>query len=286
MFETQFRNVAVFKDTQAFYRTDPVLIRAVEASCRGTEFFRADAYPDLGPAAPEGAARGGQIRLDNARTLEAAMKLHKEFPDKKIAVLNFASANNPGGGVKRGSGAQEEALCRCSTLYPALDQRMLWDQYYDVNRDAGNSLYTDALIYSPGVMICKTDNSDPQRLPQEDFVAVDVITCAAPNLRFQDAPPDIYEIHLSRARHIFHIAAYKKVDILVLGAFGCGAFRNDPAIVSRAWREAQTAYRNRFDVIEYAIPRNASNSENYDAFRETMQPLLREDPSGSAGKEA
>lgn len=65
--------------------------------------------------------------VTKSKTFEAAMRLRKERPDAKIAVLNFASATNPGGGVKSGSSAQEESLCRCSTLYPTLNQRKLWD---------------------------------------------------------------------------------------------------------------------------------------------------------------
>ncbi|MBQ7059524.1 MAG: TIGR02452 family protein [Firmicutes bacterium] len=325
MIDKKAQNIEVFNDTQLFYQTDPVLINAVDQSRKGTRLYAEDEYPDLpvvgtiehlwlvaddpnGSLGAQGAAleairaiengapndpviHGQEIRMDNARTFEAAMKLRKEFPDKKIAVLNFASATRPGGGVKHGSSAQEEALCRCSTLFPTLDRRFLWQQYYDVNRAAHNALYNDVLIYSPGVVICKTDEKVPKRLPQDKFVTVDVISCAAPNLRknpsniynpaagapVQISLQQLYEIHLSRAKHIFHIAAYNKVDILVLGAFGCGAFENDPKTVAQAWRMAQTFYRNRFDVIEYTIPKTAYDSKNYDAFHDTLWMLLGED---------
>ena len=325
MNDKQQKNIEVFEDTQQFYQTDPALIKAIEESRKGTELYREDIYPELpvvgtierlwlvaddpnGSLGAQGAAmdaieairngapndpviHGQEIRMDNARTLEAAMQLHKEFPDKKIAVLNFASATNPGGGVKRGSSAQEEALCRCSTLYPTLNQGFLWDHYYNKNRAAHNALYNDGLIYSPGVVICKTDEKHPKRLPQDQFVTIDVISCAAPNLRSKPSniynpaagnpvkvtAQQLYEIHLTRAMHIFHIAAYNKVDILVLGAFGCGAFENDPDVVAKAWRMAQTYYRNRFDVIEYAIPKTAYDSRNYDAFHRNLWMLLQEE---------
>jgi uncharacterized protein (TIGR02452 family) len=221
-----------------------------------------------------------EVRVTKHKTFEAAIALHKEFPDKKIAVLNFASATRPGGGVKTGSKAQEESLCRCSTLFPTLDRRWLWQKYYDVNRAAHDVRHTDACIYSPCIVICKTDEQIPVRMKPEDFVTVDVISCAAPNLR--DKPSNghntetgkaiqmpetaLFELHLKRAKHIMHVAAANKVDILVLGAFGCGAFANDPKVVAKAYYGALASYRARFDVIEFAIYCRDHETENYDAF--------------------
>ena len=209
------------------------------------------------------------------------MRLHEAHPDAKIAVLNFASATNPGGGVKSGSSAQEESLCRCSTLYPTLNQRRLWDQYYQPNREANDPLHTDVCIYSPNVVICKTDESIPQRLPEEQFVTVDVVTCAAPNLRQRPGNyhnPDaskaasitrqqLFDLHVKRAKHILHVAAANEVDCLVLGAFGCGAFENNPSIVAKAYAVALEEYRRRFDVIEFAIYCRDWETQNFDAFR-------------------
>lgn len=118
------------------------------------------------------------------------MRLAKKYPGKRITVLNFASATNPGGGVAHGSSAQEESLCRCSTLYPTLDRRFLWQEYYNVNRASANVMHTDACIYSPGVVICKTDADFPERMPHAYWISVDVISCAAPNLR--NTPANLY----------------------------------------------------------------------------------------------
>ena len=148
--------VQVFEDTQRFYTENPILADAVEASRRNTKLYEADDYPLL-PANPiqrndstqhndptqhnattqprASTPRKQEVRVTKHKTFEAAMALHKEFPDKKIAVLNFASAMRPGGGVKKGARAQEESLCRCSTLFPTIDRRWLWNEYYDVNRD-------------------------------------------------------------------------------------------------------------------------------------------------------
>lgn len=86
--------------------------------------------------------------------------------------------NRPGGGVKNGSSTQEESLCKCSTLFPTIDRKWLYEKYYAVNCQARDNRHTDASIYSPGVIICKTDGSIPQRMPEKEFVTVDVISGA------------------------------------------------------------------------------------------------------------
>ena len=270
----------VFRDTQAFYKENRFLRESAENAVEKTVYYSADEYPPLSKSAD----KQGAVRVSKSKTFEAAIELHKDYPDMTIAVLNFASATNPGGGVKNGSSAQEESLCRCSTLYPTLDQKRMWDSYYGVNRAQSDPLHTDACIYSPGIVICKTDESIPQRLPEDEFVSVDVITCAAPNLREKPSNmynPDsgkavhittdeLYKLHLKRAKHILHIAACNGIDILVLGAFGCGAFQNDPNVVSKAYRDALKEYGKYFDLIEFAIYCRDWETENYDAFRRQL----------------
>ena len=109
----------VFRDTQRFYEENRLLRESLETATVKTMFYSEDDYPIL----PQLLEKQGEIRISKSKTFEAAVNLHKSNPDKRIAVLNFASATNPGGGVKSGSSAQEESLCRCSTLYPALNQK-------------------------------------------------------------------------------------------------------------------------------------------------------------------
>ena len=131
----------------------------------------------------------------------------------------------------------------------------------------------------------KTDESIPKRMKSEEFVTVDVISCAAPNLRNEPAnkhnpetgkpiriePQKLYDLHLSRAKHILHIAAVNGAEIIVLGAFGCGAFQNDPNTVAKAYRDALKEYAKRFDVIEFAIYCRDYESENYDEFKKVLK---------------
>lgn len=280
MMDERERLAAIFRDTQQFYSTDPELVAAIDAGRKNTKLYDADNIPDF----PEEATRAGAVSVTQSRTFEAAMRLAKQHPGKRIAVLNFASATQPGGGVLGGSSAQEESLCRCSTLYPTLDRRFLWKAYYDVNRAAGDVLHTDACIYSPGVVICKTDTDFPERMAREDWCKVDVISCAAPNLRkapgnqynpengaaVSMTPEALQRLHEKRARSILAVAARNGADILVLGAFGCGAFRNDPKVVAKAYASVLKDCRYHFDLIEFAIFCRDFETENYDAFAEVL----------------
>ena len=274
------KRIEIFKDTEAFIRKNPDLASAVDRSIGQTILYAADQYPEIGET-PEAY---GKIFVSKRRSFEAAMQAHKEFPDAKICVLNFASATNPGGGVVNGSSAQEESLCRCSTLYPVLRTDTLWQQYYGKNRANWNPLHTDDCIYTPGIVICKSDTDEPKRLPENQWVTVDVISCAAPNLRKRPgnmhnqeygAPVSItkgelYDLHLKRAKHILHIAAANHVNTMILGAFGCGAFANDPETVASAMRDATEEYRRYFQQIEFAVYCSPRDHKNYDVFRKNV----------------
>ena len=268
---------AIFADTQKMISNTPELKTASEQSAKLTHIYEAGEAPKI----PE-ATREGLVRVSDRRSFEAARVIAQERPNARIAVHNFASATNPGGGVKTGSSAQEESLCRCSTLYDSLNQRRIWDAYYGPNRGTGNYLATDTCIWTPDVVVCKSDESLPKRLPKEEWLTVDVVTCAAPNLRRTKANlsnpgvarhggvtlTELFEIHRRRARFLLTVCAAEGIDCLVLGAFGCGAFRNDPYLVSSAWHQEIEPMRKHFDLIEFAIFHMPYETENYEAFRD------------------
>ena len=274
------RLAEIFRDTQQLYTANPVLRAAVENSRKGTVLYKDGDVPKL----PKNPSKAGVVTITKSRTFEAAIRLSQQYPDRKIAVLNFASATNPGGGVINGSSAQEESLCRCSTLYPTLDQKYLWQNYYSVNRAAGNPIHTDACIYSPNIVICKTDTDFPEHMAPEKWVTVDVISCAAPNLRRKPAirynpecgksvnitSDELRKIHEKRAKSILSVAAVNSADILILGAFGCGAFCNDPKDVAMGYSNVLKDYRKYFNLIEFAIFCREYENENYDAFSELL----------------
>lgn len=270
--------VAIFEDTMAWLRADPKLKAAAEKAAANTILLDEDAagHPNVLQGQP-------RITVTRERTLECAARLHREDPARKIAVLNFASATHPGGGVVRGANAQEECLCRCTTLYPALKGEKA-APFYTLSH--GSALHTDACLYTPGVLAVKTDTDLPERLPESEFFAFDVVSCSAPNLRPQpanamnpgDIDPahiadnDLLELHVRRWRQILRAAAGRD-DVLVLGAFGCGAFRNPPALVADAFQELlrrDPLLAAAFKEIVFAVYCPPQDDTNYRVFRDAF----------------
>ena len=208
---------------------------------------------------------------------------------ERECVLNFASATNPGGGVIHGSSAQEEAICRCSTLYPCLDTKIMWESFYMPHRDLDNPLYNDDCIFTPNVKVFKSDTNFPEELQESEWWDVDVITCAAPNLRHipsnvmnpsagskkaEISYEELRELLTRRIQRIFEVAIASGAEVLVLGAFGCGAFRNPPKLVAEVFAGFTENYRKSFDTIEYAVFHVEHEKANYEAFKEAMARFI------------
>lgn len=272
---TSEERIEVFQDTLNWINSDPDLSIAVARAKHCTEVYYEDDYPKYDTRDK----KKTRITVSGYRSYEAAMNLRKEYPNAKIAVMNFANAFHAGGGVAKGSSAQEECLCRTSTLYPLLYRKTLRDSYYKHHRDLNTSRASDALIYTEGVIICKTDEDLPKRMEKQDWVTVDVITIAAPDLREKSNPfaalvgdgtymtdAELFGYHVKRAIHMLTVAASKNADVLVLGAFGCGAFRNNPEVVARAYKVALQEFPKVFERIEFAVYCPPGGSANYDVF--------------------
>lgn len=179
--------------------------------------------------APEG-GRATRFEVTGESTLAAAARL---AGSGHVAALNFASARNPGGGVANGARAQEESLARSSALYASLT---LCPEFYEHHRSERSLLYSDRVIWSPGVPVYRDDRGGwlPEPLP------VSFLTCAAPNRRMverngQEGADAIARVLTARARGVLAVAAGHGVSHLVLGAWGCGVFGNRPDEVARAF---------------------------------------------------
>ena len=262
------RLVSVFEDTMSMINKEASLTEAVERSKAGTKFYSEQESPSVENALD----RKMTVSVTDHRTFQAAELMLARNPGKRVAVLNFASATTPGGGVTWGSSAQEECLCRCSTLYPVLDCKNLWELYYNFHRLREDSLYTDSCIYSPEIKVIKSDKGYPERLPEGRWFEVDVITCAAPSFRKMDPLPDneLFELHLKRGRKILDVAFDNGADCLVLGAFGCGAFRNNPYVVAKAYARLMKEYKGAFDEVEFAVYCKDFEMINYEAFKKAL----------------
>lgn len=171
------------------------------------------------------------FEVRNETTLMGAQRMAQSSQFLKIGVLNFASAKNPGGGFLKGAQSQEESLARSSALYKSL---LKCPEYYNFHRGYISLLYSDRMIYSPGCPVFKTDNGT--LLEQPYFV--DFITSPAPNAgAIQRKQPDnwdkISEVLYNRGAKVLSLAVYNGCDALVLGAWGCGVFQNQPSMVAQ-----------------------------------------------------
>ena len=263
------KNIEVFDDTIKMIEADEDLTAAVNHSKeRGrTMIYYGDQYPII----DNRKKRNTEIVVSHDRSFQAAMRLKRENPEYRVAVMNFANAFQPGGGVTRGAGAQEECLCRCSTLYPVLDRQYLREHFYGYHRKFGNSRASDAVVYSEDIVIFKTDEAIPQIMPKEDWTKVDVLTVAAPDLR-KIAMSDAEQLgyHVRRAIHMLTVAASYDVDALVLGAFGCGAFANNPEVVARAYKIALAEFSGMFEKVEFAVYCSDKEQMNYHIFKKVL----------------
>jgi len=197
---------------------------SVEAARAGTRMY------GPGPVAwSSGAVVDTFFEVTGESSLQAARRLGGE-----VAVLNFASARNPGGGYLNGAQAQEEALCRASALYACLVEVR---EFYDHHRTHRDPFYTDRVIHSPAVPVFRDDRGG---LLDEPYTA-GFLTAAAPNAGVirRTAPERAGELPQAlavRAERVLETAAAHGYRRLVLGAWGCGVFQNDPAQVAGAFR--------------------------------------------------
>ncbi|MFE0811489.1 TIGR02452 family protein [Streptomyces sp. NPDC058794] len=214
--------------TAGYYRTPGGREVSVAAAVAGArEGTRTHGPQPVEPAAWTPARTVFEVTGESS--LEAARRLGGE-----VAVLNFASARNPGGGYLNGAQAQEEALCRASALYTCLLRAR---EFYDHHRAHRDPFYTDRVIHSPAVPVFRDDRGD---LLDEPHTA-GFLTCAAPNagVVLRTAPERAAELPAAlaaRAERVLETATAHGYRRLVLGAWGCGVFRNDPAQVAGAFR--------------------------------------------------
>jgi uncharacterized protein (TIGR02452 family) len=209
-----------------------------------------------------------QFEVHNQTTQQAAERLHDQG-ETRLLALNFASAKNPGGGFLNGSQAQEESLARSSGLYPCLLQHK---GFYDLHRERKNALYTDNMLYSPDVPFIRNDNGELLEKPY----LMSIITSPAVNAGAvkrnlpQEDVNRMPELMLSRTEKVLRVAAFHQHEVLILGAWGCGVFRNDPKEIASYFAHfllENGAYKNRFRKIVFAVLDRTKDQANINAFK-------------------
>jgi uncharacterized protein (TIGR02452 family) len=193
-----------------------------------------------------------RIEVENETTLAGLAALLAQG-DAPVAALNFASAKHPGGGFLGGSQAQEESLARSSALYTSLSR---CEAFYDRHRASSSLLYSDAVILSPDCPVFRNDDGALLDVPQ----SAGFVTCAAPNAgaiaqNRPDELPRITSAFHRRIEGVLAVASEAGYRRLVLGAWGCGVFRNDPVMVADAFADhlLRGAWRGRFETIRFSV---------------------------------
>ncbi len=214
--------------------------------------------------------------LSAQKTLEASKKYAQA--GQRVCILNFASSVAPGGGVVTGAQAQEECICRLSTLYFALSDKNTAGRFYDyhwelIRKGEMNRRNRDDIVFTPDVFVIRDEADNEKMMPEENWYKVDVITCAAPDVRktgdeseFSPSEEELMKVFEIRWRKILTVAAKHKAEVLILGAFGCGVFANPPELVVRAFNNVAGEFKNHFKTVEFAVYTTDKESRNYKAF--------------------
>lgn len=204
------------------------------------------------------------ITVTNEDSFTAASRFNNPL------VMNFANAHGAGGGFRLGANAQEEALCRCSTLYASISSDKAAEMY-KYNNTHLSSVESDYMLLSQNVCVFRDHKC---QLIEEPF-NVGVITIPAPNKRgaaLFASNKKINETILRRIRIMLCIAAENGYRDLILGAWGCGAFGNSPVDVSSAFRQAIVDERmgSFFDNVCFAVY-GSETGKNYISFKKTFE---------------
>lgn len=243
---------------------------SLEGMRQGTVLYTPDALELLVDSIGTSPQRNTEISVRNCTTFAAARSLIKAGYTNPLC-LNFASAKNPGGGFLSGSQAQEECLARASGLHDSLVSQMA---YYDANRSHRSALYTNHVIYSPEVPVFRSD--DESLL--EDPYLISIATSPAVNAGAvrKNEPSNVSFIQSTmqtRMRSVLAVARQQGHRALVLGAWGCGVFGNDPSDIARWFADAihhDSRFAGAFDRIVFGVLDYADNTPTYEAFRQVF----------------
>lgn len=246
-------------------RNDQVSIaQSLASAVRGTELIRPQDFDSL--SLPDG-DYSTQFEVHNETTYAGAKSLLANGASE-VCSLNFASAKNPGGGFLGGSQAQEEALARASGLYNCLQQQM---PYYEFHRQGGNCLYSHHMIYSPAVPVFRDDNDELLDQPW----LTSIITSPAVNAgALANNAPELLKrvepVMRERIDRLLLLAASRGHRNLVLGAWGCGVFRNDPAVIAGLFNDslATDRFRNMFERVRFSVLDTTEKQTTFKAFQE------------------
>ncbi|WP_148715536.1 TIGR02452 family protein [Chitinolyticbacter meiyuanensis] len=231
--------------------------------------YQAEALRSLALQQRADAEQPTLIEVTNETTLAAAQRLVAQG-HTDVLCLNFASARNPGGGFLGGSEAQEENLAKSSGLYPCIVQM---STMYEANRQMKSCVYLDDMIYSPQVPVFRDDTYQFLDAPYRvAMVTAPAVNRGAVARNEPESLPMLAEVMVRRIELLLALARHHGHKTLVLGAWGCGVFGNNPSDMA-GWFAQQLrdnrAYQRAFRYVCFAVP-DRKGSETFSAFANTF----------------
>lgn len=193
-----------------------------------------------------------KVYVHNRDVIGVMIDLNKSYPTDLMLVMNLASRTHYGGGYQNGALAQEEELFRKT----------------DYSLHSGKELYPiqkDSFICTPYVTVVKDENYN--RLPLKDLFMVDMIAISAinkPKLVNNHLSKEDYEYTQMLIRNTFEFAVHHGYKHLVLGALGCGVFKNPPTDIANIYKQIIKEYNGWFETISFAVLSN--RDPNYTIF--------------------
>lgn len=206
-----------------------------------------------------------EIQVCNTTVLKAALDMTAN--GDKVGCLNFASAKNPGGGFLSGAQAQEESLALSSALYPTLMKHF---EMYEYNRGRKTMLYADHMIYSPEVPVFRNDDGDLLERPYHlSFITSPAVNIGAMKQHNPDELVHASATMLRRMDKVLGLFVHHNIEHLLLGAWGCGVFQNNPQDIA-AWFASFLGqggkYSNSFKSVVFAVYDRSKEGYNISAF--------------------
>ncbi len=207
----------------------------------------------------------GNVIVEPLDTVSALIKYSnrkntKGF-QKSNAILNNASSKRPGGGILSGQKAQEESLFRCSNLFH------IPNSFY--------SILSNEFIYTKEAFFVKDVNYKIINPIQADVItmpAVNLNKTHIDNLKTQDSIENYEQVMIEKIEKIFDVAAFHLCDNLILGAWGCGVFKNEPKVVAEFFNKVIEKKRMLFDNIIFAVINDKNSvANNYEIFLNTIK---------------
>lgn len=281
------RRVREFEDCLALCERDKELMEGIRRSRQGTRLWKNPAK-DISVGERRGSVmssgKDGCILVTRHGVLKDAEELVRKYPDCRVGVLSFANPCHPGGSTIRGADGQENSLCRYTTLYPCCITEELKRDYYEVHRSCNDSMYTHMCVYVPEVICFSQKDEKLGTLDAEARFCVDVICCSAPDVSQMSLErsgkgmdvvgeiciEDLENILYQRIEGILKVAIRQGIEVLVLGAFGCGASGNSPVLVASIFKKALQKYATFFRAVIFSIYESPYDKDKYDTFTSVL----------------